>query len=403
MKTPTNFASTSPIGRLLVANRSEIAIRIFRAATELGIRTFAVYAEEDKLSLHRFKADEAYLIGRGKGPLEAYLSIDEVVRVAKDHRIDAIHPGYGFLSESPEFAEACARENITFIGPSPTTMRTLGNKVAARNLAISCGVPVMPASEPLSDDPHAMLLAARTIGYPLMIKASWGGGGRGMRPIDTEDKLVDAVGSAKREAYAAFGKGEVYLEKLVRQARHVEVQILGDNHGNIVHLFERDCSVQHRNQKIIERAPAPYLDEATREALCAAALKIGQATNYAGAGTVEFLMDMAKGQFYFIEVNPQNPSRAHRKRGRYWTGHRKSTDPDRGRWSPREYRGNWRSTAAEYSPVGSCHTMSDHHSKPRESVHSRLWADQRLSGRDRVRDSRGWRDGLFRCGGDTVL
>jgi len=293
------------ISRLLAANRSEIAIRIFRAATEMGIRTFAVYAEEDKLSLHRFKADEAYLLGKGKGPLEAYLSIDEVIRVAKEHRVDAIHPGYGFLSESPEFADACADAEIIFIGPSSNTMRTLGNKVAARNLAISCGVPVMPASGPLPDDPHTILTAAKAVGYPVMIKASWGGGGRGMRPIEREDKLIDAVLSAKREAKSAFGKDEIYLEKLVRQARHVEVQILGDRHGNLVHLFERDCSIQRRNQKIIERAPAPYLDASMREALCASALKIGKATNYVGAGTVEFLMDAVDGKFYFIEVNPR--------------------------------------------------------------------------------------------------
>ncbi|KRQ89834.1 pyruvate carboxylase [Bradyrhizobium valentinum] len=290
---------------LLVANRSEIAIRIFRAASELGLRTFAVYAEEDKLSLHRFKADEAYQIGKGRGPLEAYLSVDEIIKVAREHAIDAIHPGYGFLSESPEFADACAREGIVFVGPSPETMRTLGNKVAARNLAISCGVPVMPASDPLVDDPEAILSAAKAIGYPVMVKASWGGGGRGMRPVESEDRLVDAVLSAKREARAAFGKDEVYLEKLVRRARHVEVQILGDRLGNLVHLFERDCSIQRRNQKIIERAPAPYLDAQTRDALCAAALKIGRATDYVGAGTVEFLMDAETGQFYFIEVNPR--------------------------------------------------------------------------------------------------
>jgi pyruvate carboxylase len=193
--------SNSSIRRLLVANRSEIAIRIFRAATELGIRTFAVYAKEDKLSLHRFKADEAYQIGKGKGALEAYLSIDEIIGIAKDHQVDAIHPGYGFLSESPEFAEACAREGILFVGPSPQTMRTLGNKVAARNLAISCGVPVMPASGPLPDDPQAIIAAAKAIGFPVMIKASWGGGGRGMRPIPTEDQLVDH----ERQTGSEFG------------------------------------------------------------------------------------------------------------------------------------------------------------------------------------------------------
>lgn len=293
------------IRRLMVANRSEIAIRVFRAATELGIETIAIYAEEDKLSLHRFKADEAYQVGKGKGPLEAYLSIDEVIRVAKEAKVDAIHPGYGFLSESPEFAQACADNGIIFIGPKPQTMITLGNKVAARNLAVSCGAPVMPATPPLPDDPDEIKRLANEVGYPVMLKASWGGGGRGMRPIESEDKLLDAVMTAKREAKAAFGKDEVYLEKLVRRARHVEVQILGDTHGNLVHLYERDCSIQRRNQKVIERAPAPYLDDATRLGLAEAALKIGRATDYIGAGTVEFLMDADTGKFYFIEVNPR--------------------------------------------------------------------------------------------------
>ncbi|MBN8440456.1 MAG: pyruvate carboxylase [Thauera sp.] len=297
------------IRRLLVANRSEIAIRVFRAATELGITTIAIYAEEDKLSLHRFKADEAYQVGRGDGkslgPLESYLSIEEVIRVAKEAGADAIHPGYGFLSESPEFAEACAAAGILFIGPRPDTMRTLGNKVSARDLAVSCGAPVMPATPPLPDDGEEIKRLAREIGYPVMLKASWGGGGRGMRPIESEDALLDAVAVARREAKSAFGKDEVYLEKLVRRARHVEVQILGDTHGNLVHLFERDCSIQRRNQKVVERAPAPYVDEATRARLCEAALKIGRATNYVGAGTVEFLMDADTGEFYFIEVNPR--------------------------------------------------------------------------------------------------
>ncbi|HZX84828.1 MAG TPA: pyruvate carboxylase [Reyranella sp.] len=302
---------TRTIRKLLVANRSEIAIRVFRAATELGITTVAIYAEEDKLSLHRFKADEAYLVGRGPwlakpmGPIDAYLSIDEVIRVAKEAKVDAIHPGYGFLSESPEFADACAEAGLTFIGPKPQTMRTLGNKVAARNLAISCGVPVMPATPPLPDEPETVLQMARDVGYPVMLKASWGGGGRGMRPIESEDKLLDAVMTAKREAKAAFGKDEVYLEKLVRRARHVEVQILGDTYGNLVHVYERDCSIQRRNQKVIERAPAPYVDEATRKGLTDAALAIGKATDYIGAGTVEFLMDADTGAYYFIEVNPR--------------------------------------------------------------------------------------------------
>jgi pyruvate carboxylase len=291
--------------RLLVANRSEIAIRVFRAAAELGITTIAVYAEQDKLSLHRFKADEAYLIGRGMGPIEAYLSIEEILRVAQTAGADAIHPGYGFLSENPDFAEACAAAGISFIGPLPETMRMLGNKVSARNLAVSVGVPVMPATDPLPADSAIVLSLAAEIGYPVMLKASWGGGGRGMRPIESEDGLLDVVQAARREAKAAFGNDEVYFEKLVRRARHVEVQLLGDSHGGLVHLFERDCSIQRRHQKVIERAPAPYLTGAERTALCESALAIGRATSYCNAGTVEFLMDMDTGKFYFIEVNPR--------------------------------------------------------------------------------------------------
>ena len=297
--------TASKISRLLVANRSEIAIRIFRAASEMGITTVAIYAEQDKLSLHRFKADEAYQVGAGKGPVEAYLSIDEVIRVAVESKVDAIHPGYGLLSESPEFAEACAAVGITFIGPEPQTMRDLGNKVAARNLAISVGVPVMPATDPLPLDPETVRRLAAQVGYPVMLKASWGGGGRGMRPIEGESALISTVESARREAKAAFGKDEVYFEKLVRRAQHIEVQLLGDTHGNLVHLFERDCTIQRRHQKIIERAPAPYLDPATRQAMCEAAILIGRAARYCGAGTVEFLMDRDTGKFYFIEVNPR--------------------------------------------------------------------------------------------------
>lgn len=293
------------IRRLLVSNRSEIATRVFRTASELGIKTIAVYAKEDRLSFHRFVADEAYQVGRDMGPLEAYLSVDEVIRVAKEARADAIHPGYGFLSESPEFAEACLDAGIKFIGPTPETLRTLGNKIDARNLAKRVGVPVMPATPPLPDNIDVVRHLAQEIGYPVMLKASWGGGGRGMRPIEEEAALIEAVMSARRESKAAFGKDEVYLEKLVRRARHVEVQILGDMHGGHVHVFERDCSIQRRNQKIIERAPAPYLDPPTRQALCESALRIASASNYVGAGTVEFLLDADSGLFYFIEVNPR--------------------------------------------------------------------------------------------------
>jgi pyruvate carboxylase len=294
-----------PIKKILVANRSEIAIRVFRAANELNIKTVACYAEEDKLALHRFKADEAYLIGKGKGPVEAYLQIDEYIRVARASGADAIHPGYGLLSESPEFVDACEEAGIIFIGPRAQTMRDLGNKVAARNMAVASNVPVVPATEALPDDPALIRKMAAEIGYPLMLKASWGGGGRGMRRIMDETTLIAEVSEGKREAKAAFGKDEMYLEKLVERARHVEVQLIGDDHGNLVHLFERDCSVQRRNQKVVERAPAPYLSEAVRTELTDAAVRLGNAANYRGAGTVEFLMDADTDKFYFIEVNPR--------------------------------------------------------------------------------------------------
>lgn len=291
--------------KILIANRGEIAIRIMRAANEMGKKTVAVFAEEDKLGLHRFKADEAYRIGEGLGPVAAYLSIDEIIRVAKESGADAIHPGYGLLSENPEFVDACEKNSITFIGPKAKTMRQLGDKASARKVAIEAGVPVIPATEVLGDDMEAIKKEAEEIGFPLMLKASWGGGGRGMRPIMNAKELPEKVMEGRREAEAAFGNGEGYLEKMIMRARHVEVQILGDSHGNIYHLYERDCSVQRRNQKVVERAPAPYLSEAQREELCELGRKICAHVNYECAGTVEFLMDMDTGAFYFIEVNPR--------------------------------------------------------------------------------------------------
>src|SRR5580698_8122529 len=293
------------IRSILVANRGEIAIRVMRAASELGLRTVAIYSQEDRFSLHRTKSDEAYLVGRDKGPVEAYLFIDDILRIAREARVDAIHPGYGFLSENPEFAQACAAAGIVFIGPTPDTMRALGNKVSARNLATSAGVPTMPATPPL---PAALSECARlagSIGYPVMLKASWGGGGRGMRVVESDQQLAEVLPVARREAKAAFGNDEVYLEKLVRRARHIEVQILGDSHGELVHLFERDCTVQRRNQKVVERAPAVFLSDEQRAELCSAALSIGRASKYLNAGTVEFLQDADTGKFYFIEVNPR--------------------------------------------------------------------------------------------------
>jgi pyruvate carboxylase len=291
--------------KILIANRGEIAIRIMRAANEMGKKTVAVFAEEDKLGLHRFKADEAYRIGENLGPVAAYLSIDEMIRVARISGADAIHPGYGLLSENPDFVDACEKNGITFIGPRSETMRALGDKASARRVAVEAGVPVIPATEVLGTDMKAIKAEAAQVGYPLMLKASWGGGGRGMRPIMSEAEVEEKVLEGRREAEAAFGNGEGYLEKMILRARHVEVQILGDKHGGMYHLFERDCSVQRRNQKVVERAPAPYLTDAQRTEICELGYKICKHVNYECAGTVEFLMDMDDDKFYFIEVNPR--------------------------------------------------------------------------------------------------
>ena len=298
-------APSQRIRSILVANRGEIAIRVMRAANELGLRTVAIYSQEDRFSLHRTKADEAYLVGRDRKPVEAYLDIADILRIAREAQVDAVHPGYGLLSENPELARACAEAGIIFIGPEPATMELLGNKVAARELAVSAGVAVMPATGPLPADLAECARLADAIGYPLMVKASWGGGGRGTRAVEDEAQLRELLPLARREARAAFGNDEVYLEKLVRRARHVEVQILGDHHGNLVHLHERDCSMQRRNQKVVERAPAVFLTDAQRAELTAAALAIGRAARYHNAGTVEFLQDAATERCYFIEVNPR--------------------------------------------------------------------------------------------------
>src|SRR3989440_2771689 len=298
-------ATPQRIRSLLVANRGEIAIRVMRAASELGLRTVAIYSQEDRLSKQRTKADEAYPVGDGRGPVEAYLDIAGILAIGREARVDAIHPGYGFLSENPEFAHATRAAGMVFIGPETKTMQLLGNKVAARELAVSAGGPGMPATPPLpADFPECARLALR-LGYPLMLKASWGGGGRGTRLVTDAAQLQELLPLCRREAQAAFGNDEVYLEKLVQRARHVEVQILGDAHGNLVHLFERDCTVQRRHQKVVERAPAVFLTPAQREELCAAALAIGRAAHDCNAGTVEFLQDADSGRCYFIEVNPR--------------------------------------------------------------------------------------------------
>jgi len=291
--------------KLLALNRGEIAIRILRAANELGIRTVAVFSQEDRLSLHRFKADEAYLIGEGKGPVAAYLDVEGIVGLAAEKGVDAIHPGYGFLSENPALPRACEKAGLTFIGPSAKLLELLGDKTAARNLAVTAGIPVIPGTqEPVSDLTKAAAIASE-IGYPLIIKAAFGGGGRGMRVVEKPEDLLPRIEEARHEAGAAFGNDAVFLERYIRRARHIEIQILADRHGNILHLFERDCSVQRRNQKVVEVAPAVALNPTIRTELADAAVALARTSFYCNAGTVEFLLDADTGRWYFIEVNPR--------------------------------------------------------------------------------------------------
>src|SRR5882757_8619625 len=273
--------------KLLVANRSEIAIRVFRAATELGLRTVAIYAQEDRLTVHRFKADEAYLVGEGKGPVGAYLDIPGIVALAKEKGVDLIHPGYGFLSENAEFAQACQDANITFVGPRPELLRLMGDKVAARALAQKVGVPTLPGTENPIEDRAEALKVAKEIGFPLIVKAAFGGGGRGMRVVTKAADLADLLDEAQDEAGRAFGNSAVFLERYIPRAKHIEVQILGDKHGNVLHLHERDCSVQRRHQKVVEIAPSVGLDPKVRTELCEAAVNLCREIKYDNAGTVE--------------------------------------------------------------------------------------------------------------------
>lgn len=293
------------IKKLLVANRSEIAIRVFRTASELDIKTVAIYSHEDRFALHRFKADEAYKIGRSGEPIRSYLAIGEIVKLAVRHGVDAIHPGYGFLSENADFAKAVIGAGMAFIGPRPEVLISLGDKVQARLMARKARVPILSGSDkPLSDFQEAAQLA-ESLGYPVIIKASMGGGGRGMRVVEKPEKLKDAIEQAQREALSAFGVADVFIEKFIRKARHIEVQLLGDSHGGLVHLFERDCSVQRRHQKIVEIAPAFNLPQATRQGILDAALAIGKEARVDNASTVEFLVDAETNKYYFIEVNPR--------------------------------------------------------------------------------------------------
>jgi pyruvate carboxylase len=295
----------TPFRKLLVANRGEIAIRVFRAAHELGIRTVAIYSHEDRFALHRLKADEAYPIGKPGEPLRSYLDIEGIVDIAARHGVDAIHPGYGFLAENPGLPRAANKAGIVVCGPPPEVLDQLGDKVTARGIAASVGVPILAGSNhPLASADEALKLAEK-LGYPVMLKAAKGGGGRGMRVVTTADELPNSLAQAQREALSAFGSDEVFLEKFISRPRHIEVQLLGDKHGNLVHLYERDCSLQRRHQKVVEIAPALKLDPKVREQICQAALDIGRKVHYQNAGTVEFLLDTDTDKFYFIEVNPR--------------------------------------------------------------------------------------------------
>ncbi|WP_342041687.1 pyruvate carboxylase [Bacillus sp. OTU2372] len=294
---------TRQINKVLVANRGEIAIRVFRACTELNIRTVAIYSKEDSGAYHRYKADEAYLVGEGKKPIDAYLDIDGIIDIAKKSGVNAIHPGYGFLSENINFARRCEEEGIIFIGPTSNHLDMFGDKVKARSQAELANIPVIPGSDGPVNDVREVEEFAAIHGFPIIIKASLGGGGRGMRIVKSKEEVREAFERAKSEAKAAFGNDEVYLEKLIENPKHIEVQIIGDQHGNMVHLFDRDCSVQRRHQKVVEVAPSVSISEELRNSICQAAVKLMSKVQYLNAGTVEFLV--SGNDFYFIEVNPR--------------------------------------------------------------------------------------------------
>ena len=289
--------------KVLVANRGEIAVRAFRAATELGITTVAVFPYEDRKAEYRLKADEAYQIGEEGHPVRAYLDVKGIVKAAKEAGADAIYPGYGFLSENPDLAQRCEEEGITFVGPAHTVLELTGNKARAIKAAEEAGLPILHDSEP-SNDVATLVAASEEIGFPLFVKAVSGGGGRGMRKVDSPDALEAAIVEAQREAGSAFGDDRMYLEEAVVSPRHIEVQILADATGETIHLFERDCSVQRRHQKVVEVAPAPNLDPELRDRMCADAVRFARQIGYVNAGTVEFLLG-PDGRYVFIEMNPR--------------------------------------------------------------------------------------------------
>jgi pyruvate carboxylase len=294
-----------PLQKLMAANRSEIAVRIFRAGTELGLRTVAIYAEEDRFCIHRYKADEAYSVGHGKGPVAAYLDIESIMGIALEKGVQAIHPGYGFLSENAAFARACEKAGIIWVGPRPELLEMMGDKTAARARAKKIGVPVLPGTEEPVTDRAAALKIAKEIGFPLIIKAAFGGGGRGMRVVQKAGDLAALLDEAQAEAERAFGNPAVFLESYISNAKHIEVQILGDQHGNVIHLHERDCSVQRRHQKVVEVAPSFGLPKAVISELCAAAARMAREVRYDNAGTIEFLYDLDRNEWFFIEMNPR--------------------------------------------------------------------------------------------------
>src|SRR5690625_3455688 len=289
------------INKILAANRGEIAIRIFRACTELDIRTVAIYSKEDSSALHRYKADESYLIGEDKTPIDAYLDIEGIIELAKNVGVDAIHPGYGFLAENIHFAKRCEEEGIIFIGPTSEHLNMFGDKVKAKTQAINAGLPIIPGTDGPVSSISEVEKFGEEFGYPIIIKASLGGGGRGMRIVHHKGELTEAYDRARSEAKSAFGNDEIYVEKFIQNPKHIEVQILGDNHGNIVHLYERGCSVQRRHQKVVEVAPSLFLSDELRERICKAAVQLAENVGYVNAGTVEFLV--TDDDFYFIEVN----------------------------------------------------------------------------------------------------
>lgn len=293
---------TTKIKRLLIANRGEIAIRIHRACAELGIHTIGIHSFEDRYALHRFKADEAYSLGEGGNPVGVYLDIPRIIEIAKNTGVQAIHPGYGFLSENADFAAAVEEAGIIFVGPPPSVLNSVGDKVRARAAAESAGLPIIPGTPPVTTTAEGLVLA-REVGFPVMVKASGGGGGRGMRVVREESEFAESFESARREAGSAFGNDEVFVEKLIERPKHIEVQILADSHGNVVHLHERDCSIQRRHQKVLEMAPAPNLPTKLRDELCNSAVRFSEAVNYRNAGTVEFLV--SGDEHYFIEMNPR--------------------------------------------------------------------------------------------------